>query len=486
MPFSLALSSEPVERSKMPKVPLRFCLVNPVKSVEFLYDKQLRRYVAEGVGSQLMDAQLDMMEPIYNFTEFHSSIDDEVCYQRINHNLSDFTTHLTLIHKNLEANYSVPTPSMASKLVFITGYNASEYENMVNERDIGTAMSNFGNFHHSIYTLTLIYLFITCILVVLRHRILYRRSRRTTMARAIMKKILQFLSAGKFGNRFINILNSFLFFVILTLFLVLYKTSQVVIDPPTIIKEYKQLLALPNTAMVFHDTVYACSDEFRDSPVDSMKGKLWTKNLEMTRRFQVNKDGFVLKSSNLFNIKFIRDTYAAVVRRGLVMVTTHQLSIIVRNIGCSLCPDDEQWKLVTSHDHSEAESLTGCALRNGFPHLKEFISSRRRLVESHLMYKIFDRIAEQSRFIYSVTQGRRLRQFFLCQKDDSISADTVYHMKAIDLLYYEFLLKLYFQFLTSLLLFNLIKVWLTSKGCKGPKKDKSRTRGLQSIVQIIY
>ena len=206
-------------------------------------------------------AIMKIVDRLFYHRSYHFTTGEEECVQRIQSNLSDFTTAFISMGEQ-DKGYSVPVPLTISKNSIITGYDITKSKVSNN----GDAITNFQLLEVPVYltALTLIMLMMMIIAVrtithyhhrMMKARILGRNM--PTGARYLIKIVYEEMYKAFYGSsntsRYLTFLFTVLSFYMVSSFNAMFKTSQMALEEPKVVKTYRELLDSEEALPLFYD-----------------------------------------------------------------------------------------------------------------------------------------------------------------------------------------------------------------------------------------
>lgn len=397
---------------------MRACLIVPTEMVA----KRAAdgSFYASGLGGDRVTEIIVMLSRLFgNDSTFELTTENSVCADRMMRNVSDFATTMRSYYDNLPEQFIVPVPMFIHKIGMLSGYN---YTHFIGQHRTVSVMENFASFHHSVYLWTFLLLvsFFLCIVlkvfidyfVALRIPVCEMKTREIT--RLVSYFTTQVIKLRSTHFRWIQLLYLLLVFFLLAAFIILYKTKQVIADAPFVIDSYKTLLEHESTIPGFYDSFTEVTEEFKNSPRQAVKGRIWRRLLG-TRR----QNDYIIRGGRLDPdfIMRIRDLMINGSRGEFVMLLSQITAPFILSLSCSLSEESELWRLKVYYDSMETENLLGYVILKSYHNRPMFISQMMKLFDYGIILQYYRRVFAAAEFGYQVTGSspkHRQAQSLLC------------------------------------------------------------------------
>lgn len=363
---------------------MRVCLTSTIKN-EVIRRKDGSSFISSLVGSEAYNGFIRIFDQTFSKNNtYHSTTETEECIARLISNESDISTAILSMDENVK-DYKVPVPIRASKVSFLTGYDLKRKP--VKVKDLVNVFSNFNLLQPSVYFCSLLIIFLLMLLISARMWMFFNQ-RGQKKKRIHWRAIRRELMAVYFGNsqkfKWITLLFVILTFYLVNSFKILYKTSQIILEEPKVIKSYRQLLEEEQVLPTFYEPLTKVSMRFRNAPKNSWRGRIWSKLLAHSRGDISN---YFLTGSTLHRnpVKFLREQFELMHNEQIVIFGLKMTSTLMMTTFSSVSPDDQLWRIFIFSDQSEHEDRLGFQLSHFFPDENYFIRRLRRLTESYII-----------------------------------------------------------------------------------------------------
>ena len=406
------------------------------------------KYEVDGHGSEAYIEFIHIVDQLFSNNTFYITNNREENFQRLARNQSDFLSSLVSLGPNY-ASYDVPVPMFTIRIGFLTGYNMSEKS--PETKECADVFGNFTLLQPIIYAyfILLILLMILVIFVRTFVRVYYSRhfthmpgrSKTLQKVELFRKCFLRDLSRIYYGTskkfRLISFAFVLLSFYLVKLFGILYKTSYIIVQEPYVIRNYQDLLSDGQVVPGFYDVVANVSQQFKDAPSDSLRGKVWLKLVTSNR--DTNK--YIRKGNNTKNgpamLGLISNTFKMMNEENHVLFSATDTIYMLKSIYCSTSPEGEIRRMFASVDRSEEENLQGFPFSVHCSQRFLFSARMRSLFESGVMSKfntLVRDVSEIGYFLAGTSKEHRHQQDFAC--NDEFSAETDVDVKSIGIEYF--------------------------------------------------
>lgn len=405
-----------------------------------------------------------LIEP-YNLSHVHAATEPGECFERMEKNLSDISNMLVPLDR-LPPYLRVAQVMFAGKVQFLTGYRTKVNADI--GRESATVFSNFHQMNLYVYlwalcSLISFFLFIS-LRVLLFTRLSASISRRhvhpkgQTVLRVIVRQIDKMLNHSHDRLRLITLLYSLLCFFIVTVFMILYKTTHVIVERQKFPTSYQESLDHETSVPFFYDQWANISDSFREAPADSLKGKMWAKLLASGKQ----KDHSISQKTQLgFGLmEFLRKLKIEFWETKMIVLSLSLMMPMIKSVACGLGPDDELWFPQVHSDRSESEQLYARTMINDFSHAKFYINRLQRSFESHSLAHLYSVSMDATDIIHRFhanSSSAHLRMQKIACKDDT-AFQSQPRVRAIPLSYFASFFTAYSIICLSALLLNLMQI----------------------------
>ena len=185
--------------------------------------------------------------------------------------------------------YQVPVPMFVSKVVFMTGYDLKG--KTFQPKDYGTVFTNISLLEAPVY-LWVLFLVVSLIAVIWASKLIHSRQRSklrrnrlsnsTKKNRSIKNRLImrclrrtRLVLDGKSEKlRLITFLCVILSFYLVTSFMILYKTSRIIVEKPFVVTNYEQSINDRTALPGFFDFQFSVSQKFKNSPDWTLRAKV--------------------------------------------------------------------------------------------------------------------------------------------------------------------------------------------------------------------
>ena len=425
-------------------------------------------YEVIGPGGEQYLEFLKIFEQLFNVknSSIYSTISIEECLERLNDNQSDFTSAM-FPHSESSDNYMVHAPFLPSKISFISGYDMNRKQMI--PKDCADVFYNLTLLEPSIYFCSFLLIFSLASIISVKTFMHIRMRRRNISSRRkkpyeisfIIKCTLRQMRMALYGrkHRWTGLLLSILLFYLITSFMLIYKTSQIIMDEPFMVKSYQDLLMDKTALPLFYDPVIKVSTRFKNAPKDTLKGKIWSKLIDaFPKKDPIIEKEFMIRGNIPVEdaVKYVRRTFKKMHEDHSIIIGSSATINVLKTFYCGTSPENELWRILTFSDESEHEILMGFALSNFYPHQKFYTQRMRRQFEQYIISHFFivsqNMIETSQRLSYITSQARK--QELACS--DSYSVEKEIHVEAITLDYFlTFFLFLIILFMLGVIIFAM-------------------------------
>lgn len=384
--------------------------------------------IAAGRVSELIVYFEKFISP-YNIS-FYKTSSTDLCAERLLSNQSDISfTNIPMA--TTSPYYHVPQPSLSGKLQFSTGYFRADEEQRGEET--ATALSNVHLLDVKVY-LSVLSLFTSFFLfIAARILILSRRNNIRSKLSFIGREITRVIHHTSENFRLITLLCSVLLFYLVTSFLCLYKTSQIVVPRPFYPKSYQESLDHATSIAYLIDEVSHVSDSFKNAPVDSVKRKIWQKS-NSSGKYNL----FSPESYDLDNVGPLIDLFNQELARGSIFVASTLSSLLIKSFACGVSRENELFVLKMLSDPLEKEIIFGIPVRNNFSLTSYYQFRYRRQFENLVLdvmwARLFD-LTDMAGELAATSFSHLWRQKVVCQDENAFAP--VVQVHAIPVRYFN-------------------------------------------------
>ena len=366
-------------------------------------------------------------------------------------NLSDISIGNYFPHIN--SPYVVPVPFIPVTLDFVAGYDHGKYINRQRNL-VGTflgVLENLYAFQYQVYltafglvTVCLILIFLQVILI---EKYKFRRKRRNrrkkfclwTNFNLTLADVMYHPSSTR--NRITCFIFEVAFFLILTPFGLMFKTTQVVTEKPQVITNYEEIIN--SRAEVLYTNLNSDEREFL------RPGEINVKNNDVVNRMwkYFERKGVLFKAKARMDIIKLRNERTYSLANGsLVFLATRNFAKYLRETHCSWTKDGTILRMFRFHDESQRQILAGNAFRLGykndklvrkfkilFEHRVNWARERRKFRFLGFEKKF---VSSNKTIVYNTPRRHRSKQLDVCL-DESIGEFHKEETFASDLKFYR-------------------------------------------------
>ena len=477
---------------------LRICSTIPVQS-----QPQKRpdgSYFYDGVASRVGNEMLDLLgRTVKNFSLFATISTDE-CVKRLKNNETDMSTSAFMFSED-SPYYQVPVPMFDSKIVFMAGYDLKG--KTFQPKEYGTVFTNISLLEAPVY-LWALFLVVSLIAVIWASTLVHSRQRSklrrnrlsnsTKKNRSIKNRLImrclrrtRLVLDGKSEKlRLITFLCVILSFYLTTCFMILYKTSRIIVEQPYVVTNYEQLINDRTAIPGFYDFKISVSHKFRDAPNGTRRAKVWSKLIEARE----NASEFITYGFKVSELqKSTAKIFMEMERNHSVIIASSTVVKILKNWFCTTSfLTNEIRRLMIFSDSSEGEDIFGYAVSKLFPKEYEtfFMARLRWLVESNIVlhyYSWASNMKSEAKFLNFVDRTHQVEQDRVCSEDFSPEMDI--NVKAICpeyfLSFFAFMLCLFFIAYAV----NLFEIRLNSTHKALIERARVRRRQLMTKRKVV-
>lgn len=402
----------------MPKYELRWTGSAPIDVG--IIRKSSGKYAFTGTLAESVYDVYTLYDRYFNLTSIHLHLNTSLAFDDLKNNISDYISDNTPIGDY--SDFIVPTPVMSSKIVFLTGYNYTRYQEKVKHRLVGSALANFGSFSIFIY-LAFSFVIASIIGVIFAQKMTRRSLRRRKKSKnSLLKLFLQ--SIEQFGsnnhNRWIQFSSLMTIFTFSLLFSFAFQSQQLISDPPKIIRSFDEMVNKPNCTPLFFNSLFDDSSLFKNAPNGSMRSKVWQKGLSLKSQFVW--EGITDMISALH---FVRAKEYKIFNAEALLISNDFTARWATKLGCSMSAENEYFVPIIKTDETEKnEQLLGYPFRHDYKPQRAIINFQRILLEYGLIAHWRDlQYFSYGYMLLSVSKEHIQKQTVLCSIN-SILQDT--------------------------------------------------------------
>ena len=302
------------------------------------------------------------------------------CVDRLLKNEYDFALHTQSIH-DTSGNFVVPVPAFATSVNILSGYNIHKYQQQ-NYGTMQSVLANLTSYSESVYLLMVIFM-LSLLLIILANVLLVQRRR--CVSRAIRKSVKYFglfMRAGCHRRFLPSLILNLGLFLIITPFFLLFKTNQVVVDEPPMIKSYRQIID-QRIGIMFTAFDSDVSDFLK------LQANLRGGNLEkeIFEYFRLNARRVKLEQSPR-TFELLANLSKEIIQREQVFIGFDKSVETMRQLLCSWTTGDDLYQIVPFRDPHQEEIILGYIFRKGLEGSQDMIKRLRRVFEGHITSKI--------------------------------------------------------------------------------------------------
>lgn len=386
---------------------IRLCLI---AGAESKVEIKNGRFTIEGPASKSYANYVEFVFTFANVSQVFCASSGQECIDQLSLNQSDFALAAFSIH-DTSGNFSVPVPAYPTTLNFFSGYNLFRYQaeqTLAQKKALGV-LENFTSFSPIIYAL--INLWMLTLLLIVFFRVLLMQ-RRPAHVKALVRSLKSFVRMGtgrsKRGLLLSLNLNLGLFFLV-TPFCLLFKTNQVILKEPKLIKTYEEIMN--KRVQMVYTKLGISETEFFNLGSNTRKGKV----MQMVHEyFNLNSRLITLdRSPETFDL--IGELAKGIVENKLVILGSDAITEALRQIFCSWSSEPNLYQVLSFRDPHQEEMIVGYTFRVSNP--------PRRLVRM-LLYAFEAHIPSTLSTLLNNyvgiemlpnPEGHRHRQLLLCQ-----------------------------------------------------------------------
>lgn len=400
---------------------IRYCF--PTGTDIKAYKKSTGQWTVDGIGAEAyIDGITTTLRSYKPFnTTFYFTPETNECLERLSNNESD-SSSVFLPIETIAAGYFVPHPLFSGRLQFVSGYNVSE--GVIKEKDSATVAANFFLLEAQVYFWSLILFTSFISFIAFRVTLMYlnvRRLRRLPLIYAIKRQISKMIYRSSIRFKLITMLYCILYFYLVTSFLCVYKTSQVIVEKPFYAKSYQESLEHATSLAFYYDQFSDVSSNFKNAPRNSLRGKLWAK-LHATGRqddYSAAKmdpssvPGLLKKGADEMNVL-----------KGICIVAP-LIGPLLKSTACGFSPENELWIVKLIADPIEPEVIYGHAIAELSPFAHFIARKIQFLSETRVIARGFELGLDQSAAsaeLAATSAHHRWRQKVVCENENAFTS----------------------------------------------------------------
>lgn len=409
-----------------------------------VYDSKRKEKLKKSSNPKKISHSVDLFDGFSKTNiSFYFTKSKKECLERLKTNKSDLATNAVSYNKNLDG-YIVPAPSYVSQLQLVTGYKLNLSE--LKPHESATVMANVNLIDPIVHLsslgliLSFILIVFSSILIKFKYSFNGKFSNNWSSSKRFIKKVLKNLikeltliyygSSEKFN--WISLLFTILTFYLITCFNCLYKTSQVIVPEPFVIKNYQMLLDDSKSLPIFYGSGNIIPNTFKFAPEGSIKKKIWLKMVKLLGN-QIND--IYNERGQITNYSFLRSFFYKMHSENSVYVS-HWFANYMFYALCSLSPEDELWRIFKFKDESEKEELRGFPFSVHYNLKRSIVRQVRVFSENHLymtnLINIFKQISIDIYERLNTTRQHQNEQRLVCSDNYKPHPDIDVHAIGLD------------------------------------------------------
>lgn len=344
---------------------------------------------------------------------------NEECLERLGANDSDFASGMFSYFSQSADGYTVPVPMFVSIANILTGYKITHSKDQT--ISCASVFDNLSFLEPPVYMVSLLLLVlliaIICLTVAARFHHSYSvnriistgnvQRRWTRLLTKTANEVHTLTRRRESTFKLISVLYSVLSFYLITSFMCLYKTSQVILVKPPIVTSYEQLLQSTHSVPIFYDVLFQVTDEFKNAVASSFESRVWQRLQRSPRAKRLIVTG---DNQGAEIISLLRVCFSRIVNEHDVIIAKSLMVKMIKTLTCASSPESEKWRLMVFVDKNARESLLGYALSRTYTHPRYFSERMRILFESKLIHHYFDIATDASWLAYLLTGASKRHQ----------------------------------------------------------------------------
>lgn len=394
---------------------------------------------------------LDFHSSLLNASQFVVKKGFKDCLKLLIENKTDYI--IGFASDGDEKPFYVPVPYVSTSLHLISGYDVGKYIKDVKFKGPNSlgVLSNIYNFDFQVYFAILLFI-ISIGLLLLAHslkikahliRIGKKRLKLLKTYRRVYKKLSD---VKRTKTKLVSLVSYISYFLLITPFLLLFKTNQVVNEKPFIISNYEEIInanaSIYYPSIAVNETVFLIPTGF-DVDHNNIMNKFWN-------FFQTKSQHYDFSNTQTFDkLFYLKDK---LINGKGIFLTEFSTIVNIKAILCSFTKEDEYIQIFIYHDRHQRAEVQGMPVRRGYynPQLNK---KHRALFEMDLYNQLLIMGVEYIGFQYTGTsRDHRRIQYEYCQKEQPIELTTKDHIPPLKVEFYSLSLKI----LSALYLFALI------------------------------
>lgn len=455
--------------------PMRICFPTGMESkIEFKNGK----VQVDGPSAKTLVKWVDLGLTIANASEIVGVEKDEDCVQRFLENRSDFSVSFYSIHDE-SGRFSVPVPCFVTSIYILSGYDVRHYiEEQEKQKKSFDILENFTSFSGVYYILAALWM-LTLILTILARVLMIRR--RPRLFRGLKRSVdCIFSMASNLDEARKWMLVSFTLqiglFLLLTPFSVYFKTNQVVLEEPSVVSSYEEIM--DEKVKIRYSRMGIDITNYLERASDTPQGERDVIK-RMKKYFLSNSKDLKLTATPETLITF-GELAKSVINNSYVFLGSDAIIEALRQVLCSWSSEPNLYQMVKFHDPHQQEILVGFTFRmSQLP--KKLVKKLLYAFEGHIPATLLTMMDNYMGFgMVSNSQAHRHRQLFVCQQQNVIRhrRDEI-HVSDMNFFHH------FFELFICILLFAFTLVCLeTVTPGKRSKERKKRTKKRDISRQI--
>lgn len=406
---------------------------------------------------------ISLYQQIFNASTIHMVSELRECLSLMKEKSVDFVAAMMPVASIFEHHY-VPYATEESNLDIISGYDYNTYSSLNGQNKTSKLgiLNNYRGFESNVY-IVLCLLIISLLLLVLFFTLVQREKRwihrRSTSIRTMIKvfKVYLFNSfSTKTNARRLTMLSIISFFLIITPFLLMFKTNQIIVHPPKLLKTFEEAMSEK-------------ADIYFMNTVDNYEEYFYTENgSEVFSYYQSNKK--IFKAPNDLESVYATNRILAEITKGqAALILPSQISKIMYQCFCSWSKKGQLFKFMINKYYEGRTFLIGFVFSKKIPHsysltnyIHAFQNGLLQILNKQHFYPGFD--------VFPTSKKHKQNQLVLCFNLNQIEMN-----ESTNIYYGDFrLFSKFFYFCSFLLVlsfFVLLYEWLIS-----PKSSSMKRR----------
>lgn len=308
---------------------------------------------------------ISLYEQALNATKIYYTESVEKCLSLTEDGAVDFVLTTKPIY-NYSKHYNVPFATGMSYLNILSGYDHISYLNTLSKgisSELGI-LSNYKGFENTVYLILFLLLFTffifasVCSLVDKERKIFLaerkcRNGKRIRFSKLLKLTIEKTMSVKNSRRRFFSYLAIIASFLIMTPFLLMFKTNQVIVPPPVVIKNFDEIIK-SGAKIYFTDTSDDPEKFFDEIGFDTVSAY-----------YRANRVNFELPN---FPDKFkaVNQAVINIVDKKSVFLVPRIISTIIYQLLCSFTYENQLFKIKRYRSENSREFIIGQIFRVNF------------------------------------------------------------------------------------------------------------------------